>query len=294
MAVQAMQQVAHHLKQSVGDYKIRSVDIMNALVVPDTAEGVEVQFSLSPCSTTQLDDKGWWDFDLYSMTAAGDAWTKHCSGSIFIVPATSPSKDPRRTSSSPKPARSCSPERLGQESADTVDPAALFADLRSRGVFHGPSFQNLVRIGTGGDHSVSTFGICKFIHANQVIHPTTLDSIFLAAYASLGSTSYGTSALVPRFVEEIIISRSMSEYEGQNFKAQTTIEHRDKRGFRSSIKVSDAKNPQSMLHVEVRGLYCQAISSMPTSEDCAMPSYVPKHVGQSTGHLFLPQSSKSH
>jgi NADPH:quinone reductase-like Zn-dependent oxidoreductase/ubiquinone/menaquinone biosynthesis C-methylase UbiE len=271
MAVQAMQQVTDRLGHAVEGYKIRNVDIMNALVVPDTAEGIEVQLSLSPCSTTQLDDKDWWDFDLYSVTAVTGSWTKHCSGSISFVSTGSLSGSPHEVASTKSQSPSSSDVLQNHEQTETVDPAGLFAGLRSRGIFHGPLFQNLVDIRNAGDHSISTFGIRRPTRAKYVIHPTTLDSVFLAAYASLGNDAHGNSAVLPRSVDQIFISHAMAEYdEGRKLTAHTTVDRRDKRGFRSSTKVSSLDIAPSVPLIEVRGLYCQAIASMVAPQDTSV------------------------
>ncbi|KAL1841095.1 hypothetical protein VTJ49DRAFT_7426 [Mycothermus thermophilus] len=162
-------------------YCLRDVDIINALVVPETSEGVELQLSLRPCGDRMLDMKDWCEFVVQSVDM-DSKWTDHCKGLIMVE---------YQDKSLPHL------NDLGQPLNDAayrirIRPQDLYASLRAGGISHGPLFQNLHSIRTRSKQSVAVFTVAdsasSMPHRHQhphVVHPTTLDSVFQAAYSAL-------------------------------------------------------------------------------------------------------------
>ncbi|KAF6790728.1 polyketide synthase [Colletotrichum sojae] len=252
MAIEALRQFSESLVDSVEGYCLRDVQISNALVIPDTESGIEVQMSLHPCDSKNL-ESGWYEFSLKSPSNDGESWTEHIRGTIFerkktnaVLPSTIPVKTTSERESYPR----------------TVAVDELFNRLKKMGLQHGVTFQNMVGIDAGDSGSRFIFNVADVNSAgNHILHPTTLDSIFQGAYAALPSDAYQNSMVMPRAIEQIFVSQSIATSPGSQFTALATVHKQDRSGFRSTIAAHDPKNPNTTL-LEVKGLFCQAVGGM--------------------------------
>ncbi|KAK4034496.1 polyketide synthase [Parachaetomium inaequale] len=213
-------------------YQLRDVDIFNALVVPETSDGIELQLSLRPCGDRALDTKGWSEFQVQSVTS-DNKWTEHCKGLIMAQYAES-QQVARRNVSQPV-----------EDSAYRVriSPRDIYASLRSGGISHGPIFQNLTTIRARGKQSVTSFTVAdseaampKQHQHEHVVHPTTLDSVFQAAYTALpGAGNTVGTPKVPRSIRKLWIAHGISPLAGHAFKAYTELSHLDAQSMTTSI-----------------------------------------------------------
>ncbi|KAL2258524.1 hypothetical protein VTK26DRAFT_8144 [Humicola hyalothermophila] len=177
---------------NVKGFRLRNVEILSALVVPETSEGVELELSLRPCSNRSLDTKGWTEFQVRKQSITS-----------FAV-ADSQATMPKR-------------------------------------------------------------------HQHQhVIHPTTLDSVFQAAYTAVpGLESGRVTPKVPRSIRNLWIANGISPLPGHPFKAYTTLSHSDSQTMTTSISVSDASDASRTSSPEVitvDEVVCQAIGSTPVQQ----------------------------
>jgi hypothetical protein len=67
MAIEGLHQITESPSRSIAKYQLRDLEFLNALVVPDTPEEIEVQLSFSQCSNSELDDQSWWEYHVYSI-----------------------------------------------------------------------------------------------------------------------------------------------------------------------------------------------------------------------------------
>lgn len=86
-----------------------------------------------------------------------------------------------------------------------LDVRDLYASFRYAGIYHGPIFQNPKNIRAREKQSISSFIVAdtastmpsRYQH-QHVLHPTTLDTVFQAAYTALpGAGSMTTNAQSP-------------------------------------------------------------------------------------------------
>lgn len=264
MAIEAMRQITDPSGKSIEGYKLRDVEIMNALVIPDTVEGIEVQLSFKQCNNKELDDQGWYEFHLYSTTQSDESWMQHSKGYIYIKPTSSASEAWSETLV----------ESLGRSREifklpfkQNMDPDKIFTGLRALGIYHGPLFQNLLDIKTHDNYSLTTFrvrdvnaGLNEHLPQEHVLHPTTLDSVFQAAYPALDSDLYENAMVLPRSVSQMYVSEAIIRQGDHKFKALSEIHRQDKRGFHSSVSVTNADNNDFAPVLEVKGLFCQSVS----------------------------------
>ncbi|EAQ88528.1 hypothetical protein CHGG_05147 [Chaetomium globosum CBS 148.51] len=221
-------------------YQLRDVDILNALVVPETSEGIELQLSLRPCGDRALDTKDYSEFQVQSVTS-DNKWTDHCKGLIMVEygPAGG-EQDARKPRWNVTPAADDSAYRV------RISPRDIYASLKSGGISHGPIFQNLKTIRARGKQSVTSFTVVdsaatmpKQHQHEHIVHPTTLDSVFQAAYTALpGAGNTVGTPKVPRSIRQLWISHNITSQAGHAFKAYTDLTHADAQTMTTSITVT--------------------------------------------------------
>ena len=266
MAIEAACQISQTTGETVSGYRLRDVDIMQALVVPDSSDGVEVQITLRPVSDKSIGVKAWREFQIFS-AGLDNKWIEHCKGFIHVV-FQGAGDDGGRWSwlgpqSEPKPLRGYS---------KNVDPGDIFAGMRSVGIYHGPVFQNLENVQVGDRQSVSTLSVADvatMMPANyqhkHVMHPTTLDSIFVSAYSALlGASSRQDSPKVPKTIKDLWVSHSINSETGHRFKSYVKVQRTDSRSFQSGISLVDTGedgdvSQQPVLAMD--GFVCQSLGA---------------------------------
>jgi acyl transferase domain-containing protein/ubiquinone/menaquinone biosynthesis C-methylase UbiE len=234
--------------RKIHGYRMRDVDILNALVVPETSEGIELQLSLRPCGDRALDTKDWSEFLVQSVTL-DNKWTDHCKGLILVeYESEKETQGPGRTNG-----HISGHSKLGQPVDDSayrvrISPRDIYVSLRSGGICHGPIFQNLKSIRARSKQSVTSFCIAdsetampKRHQHPHIVHPTTLDSVFQAAYTAVpGAGSTLGTPKVPRSIRRLWVAHGIAAVAGHPFKAYTDLSHIDSQTMTASITVADA------------------------------------------------------
>lgn len=263
MAVEGMQRFASRQSgdKKIAGYQLRDIDILNALVVPETSEGIEMQLSLRPGSERDLSTKGWTEFTVQSVNL-DNKWTDHCKGLISV-----------QFGAAPKHA-------VNQPTQDShyrirINPNDIWSGMRSGGINHGPIFRNMKSIRTRSKQSITTFTVAdtKSVMPKQhemahVIHPTTLDSVFQAAYtAAPGAGGKNQTPKVPRFISKLWISHDISKQAGHDFKAYANLDHADDQSTKTALRVVDDAVEAPVPVISIDGFVCQSIGNAPTASD---------------------------
>jgi acyl transferase domain-containing protein/predicted O-methyltransferase YrrM len=256
MAIEGFRQLCHENNENVEVYELRDVDISKALAV-DEDGSMEVQMTILPTSKSLLGNEGWHEFRIYSYTHDRLQWIEHCRGLIHG----------QRTLSSITPeSTSCRIERLGAErNCQRINPDNLFEFLRGQHIEHGPVFRNIKTIEplktgvTEVSFEVADIAVAMpsgYQH-EHIIHPTTLDSIFLAAYsgALFGSAQPLDNAYVPRSIKQLTISGNICADVGHVFQATSTVHQLDSQTLGASVVVHDGDIPV----LEINTLDCQSL-----------------------------------
>ncbi|KAI6392280.1 Type I Iterative PKS [Pyricularia oryzae] len=283
MAIEAMKQLQQEQQQEKNDdsgynmqqhgYRLRDVNITNAMVVPETMEGIEVQLSLHKCDDGKMLESGWYEFSLHSLRDGGDHGTmEHCHGYILPVPSDdwlTGAAWASSSSSSPPGINSLSLPRQGDTSASAgkvITPEQVFQDLRRKGLFHGPSFNNLLRVCTHQQSCHVDFEICKDLGhlESYTVHPTTLDSALQSAFPALSVQELDKAMVVPRSIAEMEISADLSNKPGTQLKAAAEIHKGSRSGFWASIQVEvgGGATTQSTTTplLRIKNLFCAAVA----------------------------------
>ncbi|KAK3688670.1 hypothetical protein B0T22DRAFT_407287 [Podospora appendiculata] len=257
----------------VKGYRLRDVDIQNAVLIPETNEGIEIQLSLRPCNEKLLSTKGWTEFQVQSVNN-DNRWTDHCKGRISIEYANHSSQWTEREN------RPC---ELVQPTSDSdyrtrINPEDIYAGMRLGGIFHGPIFRNITSIRALGKHTITSFTVAdstvvmpKQHQHRHVIHPTTLDSVFQAAYTVVpGAGSSRNTPKVPRSIGGLWVSHDISSQAGSSFKSYTDLDHADGQTMKTHIRVTNETfgetSTPSFPVITLEGFVCQSIGDAPTQE----------------------------
>ncbi|KAK1447450.1 type I polyketide synthase [Colletotrichum melonis] len=251
MAIEALRQYSEVPVETIDGYSLSDIEINNALVIPETEGGIEIQLSLHPCDDKSL-EPGWYEFSMESPNSDGNSWTQHIHGYIS-------QKQKSKATLSPA-------VRVGEFTGQSntaysriVKVEDLFARLRKMGLQHGPTFQNMVDIQASDSGSRFQFKVADVkSSSSHLLHPTTLDSIFQGAYSALSPKAFQNSMVMPRAIQHIYVSQSIVSTPNSKFESLATMDRCDKSGFRSSIITRDHSNPEAT-SLEVKGLFCQAV-----------------------------------
>lgn len=68
MAIEAARLLTDSSQTIIRGYRLRDIEIMNALRILNSSVEVETQLFLRPCSEKKLDHKGWYEFGLWSVS----------------------------------------------------------------------------------------------------------------------------------------------------------------------------------------------------------------------------------
>ncbi|KAK1977921.1 type I polyketide synthase [Colletotrichum cereale] len=254
MAIEALCQFSAEPRESIDGYCLRDIQISNALVIPDSEGGIEVQLSLHPCNDKNL-EPGWYEFSLKSPSSDGEFWTEHINGYIS-------QRQKPNVSLAPVPITNGEKAVPKDHYSRSIAPEGLFARMRKMELHHGPAFQNMLDIRAKDSGSKFQFRVADTKSASShLIHPTTLDSIFQGTYAALPAESFQNSMVMPRSIEEIYLSQSITSLPGTRFESVATVNRLDRSGFRSCVITHDLSVPDTTL-LEVKGLFCQAVGGI--------------------------------
>lgn len=192
----------------IARYELRRVDIVKALIIPETTNGVEVQLCLQPCGNGVLDSR-WHQFQILSVDQSG-SWSLHCEGQIMAALAAVDAgveddgnleREAERNNSTSASSSTSSPPLASKTKVQN-----LYKSLRQMGLNHGPIFQKIISVDKDGVKDGISRSSFAFLLADSastmpynfqqdhVLHPTTLGSIFQAAYTALPSPSAGSGA----------------------------------------------------------------------------------------------------
>lgn len=262
-AIEAVRLLTDPLEETMRGYRLRDIDIMNALVIPESDFGVETQLSLCRCSDKEFDHKGWYEFKLCSL--ARETWIENCKG--YVSAETGDAVKAATTRETKPPGESTYLAASGAE-VTSIDIESLFSGLRERGIYHGPIFQNLLDSRASGERAITNFKIAEIAceEHDYVLHPTTLDSVMQASFSSLPKDMDSDTMVLPRSIGSIFVPRDLKRQGGDMLRAFTELVKSDKRGYTSNIMVTAVDSENSTTFFQMQDFFGQAV---PRSADDA-------------------------
>jgi acyl transferase domain-containing protein/NADPH:quinone reductase-like Zn-dependent oxidoreductase len=234
--------------REISGYQIRHMSVEQALVIPDTAEGIEIQITLRSASDKTVGLQDWKEFEVFSITSE-NRWMRHAQGLIMVefnnVKNSLPSLD--------------------QEirHARQIDPNDMWSTLEPLGIKYGPTFRNISNIRQSKKElrSTSTITVADTsvpndLPRNHIIHPSTLDAVAQAAFTALpGAAFYQQSPRVFQSIERLWVSNKINREAGQSFQCHTKLDYADVQGIRAGVVLVDQNRPV----VEVHGLQLRSM-----------------------------------
>nr|UWV21337.1 polyketide synthase 4 [Chaetomium globosum] len=234
-AVRQLSMIEGASDRSISGYRLRDIDFMQALLIPSSSDGIEIQTQLRTASNRDLGARGWKHFEVWTVTA-DNRWIQHAKGLVSVEFDKTPTAE--------------AVEPVLQGYARRVRTDDFFSGLRALGIAHGPMFQNMREIlqsgsGSGSSHSVVTMAIPDTSVPNDlvrdpVVHPVTLDSIITAPYSTLSAAAARqATAKVPRAVESFWVSSAISHSPGHLLRAHSWLVRDDSQGMEAGVSVFD-------------------------------------------------------
>ncbi|KAI0432409.1 putative polyketide synthase [Xylaria sp. FL1042] len=269
LAIEAVRQLEHagdtgkdRPGRSPSGFRLRDVNFLFALVVPETADGVEIRTTLRPVPEREVGARGWWRFEVSSVTQE-NRWTLHARGMIT----------PEQEATAPETAGTgtlvMAERRPLSIYTRQKDPQDMFANLRARGVYHGPLFQNTTKIIQDGREPRSVCDITIRHEASSdtdpavaakatLLHPITLDAVIVAFYSTLPSVgALQEDPKVPRSIASMWVSSQISHEIGQTLRCDTSLLHDDPQSGSVDVTVVDDQTDATVM--EIQGLECASL-----------------------------------
>lgn len=261
MAIEAVRLLTDPSEKRIHGYRLRDIDITNVLIIPESLVGVETQLCLRACSDKELDYKGWYEFDVCSVSGQDGLWVQHCKG--YVTAETMNSSKPAALKYEMKAPSSESFLTPGLEVV-SVDPESTFATLRKMKFHHGPTFQNLISSRATANKSITTLAISRAASdcdETYILHPTTLDSIIHALFVSIPEATQNNATLVPRSIRSIFVPRDLNRQTGDKLSVFVDLVKVDSRGAKlTATAVNDDVDGKSAALLQIEDFYCQAVA----------------------------------
>ena len=266
MVIEAARQVAEQ-GRTVKSFKLKDIQLTAPAIMSEDSE-TEFVLQFNPHLIGTRDALSTFTRFIVSTSSDGQDLRQNCSGLLLIEYQYAENSDMALEHALENleyrdryrdNLRSCRlPEEVGM----------FYERLANVGLNYGPAFQGLSEIRSGEGLSCCTVNIPDISllhgvtdpHRPHIVHPTTLDTMFHAAFAAFkppeGQLS---SAMVPKSIDEVTVSANIGFGSGTRFKcfAQSSM-----LGFReliSDLVMLDYHLLASV--VSVKGFCCAALSA---------------------------------
>ena len=266
MVIEAASQVAEQ-GRVVRSFKLRDIQITAPAIISEDTE-TEFVLQFSPHLAGTRDTLSTFTKFVVSTSSNGQDLRENCSGLLLIEDQFAEGSDM---------ALEHALESLGyrDQYRDALrschiseEPDTFYQGLANIGLNYGPAFQGLSDICSSEGLSCCTVNVPDIDLSSRagntkrphIIHPTTLDAMFHAVFAAYkhpkGQLS---SAMVPKSIEEVIVSANIGFTAGTRFKG---FSHASRHGFRELM--SDLVMMDHHLLgpvVSVKGFCCATLSA---------------------------------
>ncbi|KAJ5382317.1 hypothetical protein N7517_000228 [Penicillium concentricum] len=258
IAIEAFSQIYTEVSGSQGGYELRDIELLKALLIPDTTEGIDLQLLIRNVGEENLNFKKGDKFHVYSLSPEG-VWTEHCRG--FICASSETAKEINKSS------------LLGRENSHgghhlrKISPKDFYRSLQDIGLTFGPLFRNLEEIQATDSMSLATFSVPEIAcntpskhRSDLLIHPITLDTAFHAIYSAIPLAEMKQMGLtIPIFVKSLYVSSELENIPHSIFKTSVHVNKTNAQGFEASLDVTVDGATSSTSLIKVEGMLCRSI-----------------------------------
>ncbi|RGP67458.1 polyketide synthase [Fusarium longipes] len=251
MALQGASQLTKNTENLLG-FEITNMRIEKAMIVPNTAHGLEMAMNFKRISTSGNQHQATaFEFCIYSKQL-NSSWEQNATGCIEI----------RYKRGHWRVAfyQTCKMfESLKTTCRTSMVPRQLYELLDIVGMNYGPTFQNITEILKGDGSCITRVRIpdtrskmpVKFEY-DHLIHPATLDSMFQTPFA------ISSEPMVPTFIKSIFVSAAISRDPSKDFKGFATATRTGVRDANADIAMSQSCWDQPS--VVVNGLHFTGVA----------------------------------
>lgn len=241
--------------RTVTSFCLRDIHLSAALGI-DEGEEVEYSVSLRPrhSEAHEAQQTPWNEFNIASCRGDG-ALVKHCSGLVMVDYGSSVAGkiEEQLTIGAG--------ERNNSNLSEVADDI-FYKCLSDVGFHYGPSFQNATGIRAGGGRGYGTINIpdlgADLMPRSHVIHPATLDAIFHLIFGAMRESKDGlTQLMVPKTMDEVVISADIPHTAGAELKGFSDIINRGYREIIADLVVGDGTTNSPA--VKISGLCLQEV-----------------------------------
>ncbi|TGO59558.1 hypothetical protein BCON_0043g00160 [Botryotinia convoluta] len=237
MAIEGMKQIFAETHEISG-FDLRDVHFVNALQVPESADGIEIQVSLTTTQSKISDRKPWYTYRLFSF---GSEWVEHCHCSIRIDVQQQDGVKLQHTSDYHQELLS-----IGDACTEKANIKQFYDVVRENGMNYGPAFQTLddVRFNQSGAAvaNIRAFRSTPYDESNNLhydaytVHPSILDGLFQLVFPALNNG--GTQelpAMVPSYIRKFLIYSNEAFGCSSSLLASTSSKFNGYRGTESTV-----------------------------------------------------------
>jgi zearalenone synthase (highly reducing iterative type I polyketide synthase) len=260
MALEAASQTADPSKQ-ISAFRLQDIQIMAASVLSKEVD-VEHIVQLRPHMASTRDSSTTWTEFTVTSSPDGKSLVKNCSGLLMVEHESGSGSEASQERTLELHAQKSQYVAAKGSCVNRIDCVEFYNDLNAIGLQYGPMFTNVREARNGDGQSYGLVEIpdipawtpegCERPH---VIHPGTLDAIFHLAFAAVMD---GLTAMVPKSIDEIIISAKVPWTPGVKLPGFATSAKHGFRELKSDILMLD--HHEDLPTVDIRGFLCAEVA----------------------------------
>ncbi|KAF7133670.1 hypothetical protein CNMCM5793_004968 [Aspergillus hiratsukae] len=277
MVLEAVQQIADK-DQTMESIKLKDVRLSRAIVIPDSAFGIETVLQLRRHRCTPGNAwTGWWEFSVYSCLE-NERMEENSSGLVSIVYRL-------ETAGSWRTGKDLICEEIKREYLKTkkqctrsIEVDDFYKATKTAGLNYGPLFQGLTEIFTDQNRCCSVINVPDtrnsmpaHSESPHLIHPTTLDIIFHSMFAASGDGGLDfQTAAVPIAFDSLTFSMDLPSGPNAQFSGFCSLTRDGPRDLVADIYMSDMAWDEPK--IQITGIRCRELpvsSSLDASSGAA-------------------------
>jgi acyl transferase domain-containing protein len=265
------------METKIKGYRFREVVISSALIMPEMPGEVEVVITLKAFSDSMRSPSNLWDEFSISSVTGENRWTEHCRGLIALE---TPSKSPNLVNGGAQKTSTLASyknlvERFEADCQESWYVQDMYERLSQVGMQYGSTFANLCDVRTTSNKCIGkiqipdTAAVMPMHHeAPFVLHPATLDSIFLTYMpASTPPPGQFQGALIPVAIDDMFIAGNMTRQAGDMLTSYTTTTRKDHRFSSATMTIfADVSVPEHEPVIRVGNMTLAALDRQDTDE----------------------------
>ncbi|KFH41335.1 Lovastatin nonaketide synthase-like protein [Hapsidospora chrysogenum ATCC 11550] len=227
----------------VEEYRLSNVQVIRALIVPSSEEGVEVSFCMTPEENVDLASQI--PFRVFSYT--DDAgWSEHCRGTVLTVYKDGGEDEAQAALKTDEEYRMA----LKHATAVCETPVAasqIYDSFARVGLGYGPDFQGIREVASGERAGTQAVGVVEVTDTassmpkgfafERLVHPATMDALLQMSIVAFASGDAGNIArpYVPTFIKEVSVRGDIQAPAGQEMRVVATAQPHGSRKFHADV-----------------------------------------------------------